>query len=114
MKIKCDLKTIEITKWESIKATRFDCEDRNMLSAAQEVYPDFKVVVEDVPFPDLKTGRGATYDFMECYILLVSSPRADGVIPAMEKFISMRLQGCSYFEIKRWFVEKFRFNTLWS
>lgn len=114
MNIKFESKTIEISKWENIKAQNFDCENRNMLSAAQEAYPDFKVVVDDLPFPDLKTGRGATYDFMECYILLVRTPRADGVIPAMEKFMSMRQRGCSYFEIKQWFVEEFRFNTLWN
>ena len=112
MKINFTSKTIEINKWEKIKAINFDCEDRKKLFAVQEAYPDFGVVIEDLPFPDMKPGKGVTYDFIECYIYLVSAPRADVKIPEMETFISMRKNGYSYSQIKSWFTKEFRFNTL--
>ena len=112
MKINFETKTIEITKWTDIKAANFECDDRQKLMVAQEAHPDFQVVVEELPFPEMKSGKGATYDFMECYILLVTSPRANGMSRAMKEFVTMRKSGCSYFEVKNWFVKKFRFDTL--
>lgn len=114
MNINFASKTIEISKWTNIKATHFECEARNQLAAVREAYPEFDVVVEDIPFPDMKSGKGVTYDFMECYIYLVTTPGAEGKIPQIETFKSLRKDGCSYSQIKSWFVKEFHFDTLWN
>ena len=110
MKINFSSKTIEVTKTFANKASRFGSEEYTMLLTASRDLPDFTVVVKATkPVRRSYTKSptyGLTYESMGAYI---SMNDEDGSL--MRDFQILR-QGCSYGEIKKWFMTKFpEFNN---
>lgn len=100
MKIKFDAKTIEISKTFANKASHFGSIEYTELRAVTNDLPDFKVIVKAAA-PRRAYTKGLTYDCMAAYI---SMNDEDGSI--MRDFMCLR-QGCSYHEIKKWFLTMF-------
>ena len=106
MKINFSSKTIEVTKTFANKASRFGSEEYTMLLTASRDLPDFTVVVKTTKPVRRSYTKSPTYEYMKDYI---SMSDEDGSL--MRDFQILR-QGCSYGEIKKWFMTKFpEFNN---
>ena len=106
MKITFSSKTIEVTKTFANKASRFGSEEYTMLLTASRDLPDFTVVVKATKPVRRSYTKSPTYEYMKDYI---SMSDEDGSL--MRDFQILR-QGCSYGEIKKWFMTKFpEFNN---
>ena len=101
MKIEFTTKTIEITKTFANKASNFGSEEYHALRTALHDLPNFEVAIKATAKPRRTYMKGLTYEFMESFIALNDE---DGSI--MRDFQCLR-QGCSYPEIKRWFLMRF-------
>ena len=100
MKIRFEMKTIEISKAFANKASNFGSEEYHALRSAMHDLPDFEVRVKATAKPRRTYAKGLTYDFMATYI--ASTP--DG--SALNEFLAIRNM-CSYTDVKKWFVAKF-------
>ena len=98
MKITFSSKTIEVTNTFANKASRFGSEEYKMLRTAINDLPGFEVVIKATPVRRRTTISGLTYEAMEAYIAMSDE---DGSL--MRDFQILR-QGCSYGEIKKWFM----------
>ena len=106
MKINFTSKTIEVTKTFANKASCFGSEEYTMLLTASRDLPDFTVVVKATKPVRRSYTKSPTYEYMKDYI---SMSDEDGSL--MRDFQILR-QGCSYGEIKKWFMTKFpEFNN---
>ena len=101
MKINFSSNAIEISRTFAKKASHFGSIEYQQLRAATLELPNFKVVVKAAPKSFRTYTKGLTYEFMEAYI---SKNDEDNTL--MNNFQCMR-HGCSYGEIKRWFLMKF-------
>ena len=101
MKVLFAARTIELTKKFSKKAAIFGTQEYCMMREVLKDFPDFDVVVKAVPKSHQTYLKGLTYDYMAAYIAKVDT---DGSI--MRDFEILR-QGCSYFQIKNWFMTLF-------
>ena len=101
MKINFETKSIEVSKAFVNKAYHFGTEQYEELRAVMRDLPDFTVMVKAAPKPRRSYMKVLTYEFMESVIALNDE---DGSI--MQDFLCLR-HGCSYAEIKRWFITKF-------
>ena len=101
MKINFETKSIVVTKSFMDKASRFGSEEYRDLRMAMSDLPNFSVVVRKTKSPRRTCMKGLTYEYMAAYI---NSVDEDGSI--MRDFMCLR-QGCSYNEIKHWFLAKF-------
>ena len=98
MKITFSSKTIEVTKTFANKASRFGSEEYKMLRTAINDLTGFEVVIKATPVRRRTYIGGLTYEAMEAYIAMSDE---DGSL--MRDFQILR-QGCSYGEIKKWFM----------
>lgn len=106
MKISFPSKTIEVTKTFANKASRFGSEEYNMLRTAMHDLPNFMLVVKATKPVRRSYTKSPTYEYMKDYISISDE---DGSL--MRDFQILR-QGCSYGEIKKWFMTKFpEFNN---
>ena len=106
MKVLFATRTIEVTKKFSKKAAIFGTQEYRMVQEVLKDFPDFEVVVKATPVRRQNYMKGLTYDYMASHIARVDT---DGSI--MRDFEILR-QGCSYFQIKNWFMTKFpEFNN---
>ena len=101
MKINFAAKTIEVTKTFANKASNFGSEEYRTLRTAMSDLPDFTVAIKMTRKPRRTYMKGLTYEFMKQYISMYNE---DGSI--MQDFLYLR-EGCSYNEIKKWFIAKF-------
>ena len=101
MKVQFAARTIELTKKFSKKAAVFGTQEYRMMREVLKDFPDFEVVVKAVPKSNQTYLKGLTYDYMVSHIARVDT---DGSI--MRDFEILR-QGCSYFQIKNWFMTLF-------
>ena len=106
MKINFSSKTIEVTKTFANKASRFGTEEYQMLVTAMQDLPDFKIVIKATKSACRRHTKQPTYEYMKNYISM-----HDEADTLMQEFHCL-LQGCSYGEIKKWFMTKFpEFNN---
>ena len=98
MKINFASKTIEVTKTFANKASRFGSMEYKMLRDAMNDLPNFEVVAKTASKRRRTSMSGLTYEAMEAYIAMSDE---DGSL--MRDFQILR-QGCSYGEIKKWFM----------
>ena len=101
MKITFSSKTIEVTKTFANKASRFGSDEYTMLLTASRDLPDFTVVVKATKPVRRSYTQSPTYEYMKDYISM-----HDEADTLMQEFRFL-LQGCSYGEIKKWFMTKF-------
>ena len=101
MKINFETKSIEVSKAFANKASHFGTEQYEELRAVMRDLPDFTVMVKTAPRLRRSYMKGLTYEWMEYFI---SMHDEDGSI--MQDFLCLR-HGCSYAEVKRWFITKF-------
>ena len=101
MKVLFATRTIEVTKKFSKKAAIFGTEEYRLMREVLSDFPDFDVVVKAAPKCHQTYMKGLTYDYMASHIARVDT---DGSI--MRDFEILR-QGCSYFQIKNWFMTLF-------
>lgn len=101
MKVLFAARTIEVTKKFYKKSAIFGTQEYCMMREVLRDFPDFNVVVKAAPKSCQTYMKGLTYDYMASYISRVDK---DGSI--MRDFEILR-QGCSYFEIKNWFMKLF-------
>ena len=98
MKINFTSKAIEISQTFANKASHFGSMEYQELRTVIHDLPNFEVVVKSTPKRRRSYMTGLTYEYMEYFI---SMHDEDGSI--MQDFQCLR-QGCSYAEIKRWFL----------
>ena len=101
MKVLFATRTIEVTKKFSKKAAIFGTEEYQLMREVLKDFPDFEIVVKATPVRHQTYMKGLTYDYMASHIARVDT---DGSI--MRDFEILR-QGCSYFQIKNWFMTLF-------
>lgn len=102
MKINFVTKTIEVTKTFANKAANFGSVEYTMLLAAMRDLPDFQVTVKPVrKGAHVGSYKNFTYAQMEEYI-----SACDNAGELMDEFLKLRVSGCSYFQVNRWFMAK--------
>ena len=101
MKIRFEMKTIEISKTFANKASNFGSKEYHTLRTAMGDLPDFEVVIKATAKPRRTCTKGMTYDYMESYIAMVDG---DGTL--LEEFRKVR-QACGYAIAKKWFLNLF-------
>jgi hypothetical protein len=98
MKINFAAKTIEVTKTFARKASNYGTQEYKQLSNVMTELPNFQIVVKAASITRRTYTKGLTYEYMAHYI---SECDEDGSL--MRDFQILR-QGCSYGEIKKWFM----------
>ena len=101
MKVLFATRTIQVTKKFSKKAAIFGTEEYQLMREVLKDFSDFEVVVKATPVRRQTYMKGLTYDYMASHIARIDT---DGSI--MRDFEILR-QGCSYYEIKKWFMTLF-------
>ena len=106
--------SIEMTKKFAKAASRFGSDEYKALQEARKDYPTFKIVtVTRKATTQKETYKGLTYSYMESYIKAHDDENKS--IMAEYEMLRGRSQeaqealaeGCSYIEIKAWFLNKF-------
>ena len=106
--------SIEMTKKFAKAAARFGSDEYKQLQEARKDYPTFKVAtVTRKATTQKETFKGLTYSYMESYIKAHDDENQS--IMAEYEMLRGRSQeaqealavGCSYIEIKAWFLNKF-------
>lgn len=114
MKINFYSQVIEMTAKFAKAASRFGSDEYKQLQEARRDYPNFKVAtVTRKATTQKETYKGLTYSYMESYIKAHDDENKS--IMAEYEMLRGRSQeaqealaeGCSYIEIKAWFLNKF-------
>ena len=114
MKINFHSQVIEMTAKFAKAAAKFGSDEYKQLQEARRDYPNFKVAtVTSKATTQKETYKGLTYSYMESYIKAHDDENKS--IMAEYEMLRGRSQeaqealaeGCSYIEIKAWFLNKF-------
>ena len=108
MKINHFNKTIELTKAEANKASKYGTEAYEGLIKAQRDFPEYRLEIAKAKAKTNDGLKGLTFDYMESYI------KKNGNEEQASAFADLRNAGdvmgasaVSYGEIKKWFLEQF-------
>ena len=114
MKINFHSQVIEMTAKFAKAAAKFGSDEYKQLQEARRDYPNFKVAtVTRKATTQKETYKGLTYSYMESYIKAHDDENKSIMAEyEMQRGRSQEAQealaeGCSYIEIKVWFLNKF-------
>ncbi len=109
MIINYSMKVIELTKAEAKMAKNYGSKMYDMVKDARSDYPNFEVKVREVKTTKRKAEyKGLTYSYMEKYIRRKDDEDALNFYHSLiGKVESESFEIASYFEVKKWFLEKF-------